>query len=197
MLISLLIALTISIEGGWESISIDNEQINSIKSYLDTNLPHLFPEIEQNGYSIKSAKMQIVNGMNLKLIIKAKKSSLVFKITLFVDNKSKVQITKINRLIGSRPTFGGYNWQSTSSFTANDYLRLVQTIQKKVNLVISKEGTVLVYRTQVVKGMKSHIIFRDSNQNLFAAVISRNILSTSDDLVSVYQIFWREKIKIF
>ena len=177
-----------SIPGGWQSVSVDSEQIQLIKPYLDKNLPHLFPEIEQKGYQIASAKLQIVNGMNIQLIIKAN-TSLSFEITLFVDHQNKITISEIKRPLGARPTMGGFNWKNPIIFSASDLARLVNTIQKKVNLLVSKRGTVLVYRKQVVNGIKEHIIFRDSNQNIFSAIIIKKPYFLTDELISVYQIY--------
>ncbi|KAK8896153.1 hypothetical protein M9Y10_014047 [Tritrichomonas musculus] len=190
-MLALLIALSISVDpipGGWETISIDSEQIKTIKPYLDRNLPHLFPEIETNGYKIILAQMQVVNGMNLELIIMSNTGSFMFELLLFVDHDNKITITGIKRPLGVRPTFGGFNWQNPARFSNNDYLRLVRTIQKKVNLLVSKKGTVLVYRTQVVHGMRTHVIIKDSNQNVFSVITSKAFSPVSDDLVSVYQI---------
>lgn len=177
-----------TIPGGWKSIDIDSEQIQLIKPYLDRNLPHLFPEIEQKGYEIGSAKLQIVNGMNIQLFIKTS-TSLNFEITLFVDQQNKITISEIKRPIGTRPTMGGFNWINPISFPQHDFARLINTIQKKVNLLVTKQGTVLVYRKQVVHGLKEHIIFRDANQNIFSAIIIRRPYSLTDDLISVYQIY--------
>ena len=177
-----------SIPGGWQTISVDSEQIQLIKPYLDRNLPHLFPEIDEKGYQIASAKLQIVNGMNIQLIIKTS-TSLSFGITLFVDHQNKITIDEIKRPLGTRPTMGGFNWRNPLLFSANDLARLVNTIQKKVNLLVSKRGTVLVYRKQVVNGIKEHIIFRDSNQNIFSAIIIKKPYFLTDELISVYQIY--------
>lgn len=177
-----------SIPGGWQSIPIDSEQVKFIKPYLDRNLPHLFPEIEQKGYKIASAKYQIVDGMNIRVLINTS-TSLSFEITLYVDHQNKITISEIKRPLETRPTMGGFNWINSISFSANDFARLIDTIQKKVNLLVSKKGTVLVYRKQVVNGIKEHIIFRDSNQNIFSAVIIRKPYSLTDELISVYQIY--------
>ena len=177
-----------SIPGGWQSISVDSEQVQLIKPYLDRNLPHLFPEIEQKGYQIASAKLQVVNGMNIQLIIKSSKS-FSFEITLYVDHQNKITIDEIKRPLGTIPTMGWFNWRNPLLFSANDLARLVNTIQKKVNLLVSKRGTVLVYRKQVVNGIKEHIIFRDSNQNIFSAVIIRRPYTLTDELISAYQIY--------
>ena len=185
---AILIALSISISGGWQTIPVDSEQVKRVIPYLDRNLPLLFPEIKQGKYTIASAELQIVEGINLQLIIKDQGSPLLFQLSLYVDLKNKTTITEITRPLGSRPTVGGFNWQSTARFSQNDYLRLIRTIQRKVNLLISKKGTVLVYRIQVVNGMNIHVIIKDSNQNVFSVIASKRLHGASDELISVHQI---------
>ena len=154
-----------SIPGGWKSIPIDSEQVQLIRPYLDRNLPLLFPEIGQNGYEITFAKLQIVNGMFIQLTINTTTISS-FELTLFVDQQNKITISEIERPSKTRPIMGGFKWVSPMLFSANGVSRLARTIQKKMNLLVSKRGTVLVYRKQVVNGIKEHIFFRDSNQNI-------------------------------
>ena len=50
-----LVALCISadvVTGGWQTISVDSEQVKAVRNYLDRNVPHLFPETQNGGYSI-------------------------------------------------------------------------------------------------------------------------------------------------
>ncbi|KAK8900615.1 hypothetical protein M9Y10_002944 [Tritrichomonas musculus] len=186
-----LIALCISgnLEGGWQIIAVDSDQVKHVKGYLDRNLPHLFPEIANGEYVIASAKMQIVAGMKLKLNIKATSSPLLFQLTLYINPQQKITLEEITRPIGSRPILGGYTWQNPSHFTAKDLSNVVQLIQRKLNLLLQREGEVLVYRTKVEKGLKTHVIFRDSKQNVVSAVTLRSPNGKSEELVSANQIF--------
>lgn len=84
---------------------------------------------------------------------------------------------------------GGFKWVSSMLFSSNDLYRLAKTIQKKMNLLVSKSGTVLVYRKQVVNGIKEHVIFMDSNHNIFSAIIIRKPYCLTDELISAYPIY--------
>lgn len=186
------IALCISadvVTGGWQSIAVDSEQVKALKTYLDRNIPHLFPEITNGGYVITSAKMQIVAGMNLQLMIKATSSPLLFQITLYVNPQQKVKLVDIKRPVGAKPVLGGYAWQNPEHFTAEQLSHTVQLIQRKVNLLLQKPKNVLVYRTKVEKGLKTHVVFRDSNENVFSAITIRDPNANSEDLVLANQIF--------
>lgn len=174
--------------GGWKSIPIDSEQVTLIRPYLDRNLPLLFPEIGQKGYEITFAKLQIVNGMFIQLTINTS-TILCFDLTLFVDQQNKITISEIQPLSKAKPIMGGFKWVSSMLFSSNDLYRLAKTIQKKMNLLVSKSGTVLVYRKQVVNGIKEHVIFMDSNHNIFSAIIIRKPYCLTDELVSAYQIY--------
>ena len=182
----LLVALCISedpISGGWQTISANSEQLKPVKSFLDRNLHHLFPEMKEKYYSIKLAKIQIVNGMNVKLVIKSKPAHLLFEISLFVDHEQKVTITDIIKLPSARPTIGGFNWENPERLTAQNLDHLVDLIQTKVNLLIKKPCTAILYRKQLVNGVKTHFVFRDANQNLFSAVIVTNANEEKVELV--------------
>lgn len=191
-MLAILITLCVSanpIEGGWETIPVNSEQVKTVKPYLDRNLPHLFPEITEGHYKIASAKLQIVNGMNLKLIIKQKLTPLKFEISLYVDHENKITLNDITHFLGTRPTIGGFNWEDPTSIKQEDLDNLIVTIQKKVNLLVKTPGKVIVYRKQVVNGLKKHVIFRDANQNIFSVLTIRKPNDKTDDLISVYQIY--------
>lgn len=191
-MLAILIALCLSednIVGGWQTIPVDHERVQNVKQYLDRNMPHLFPEIANGGYVVASAKMQIVSGYNLKLSIKANSSPLMFELSLYINVQNKVALQGITRPVGSKPILGGYSWQNPSHFTAQDLAHTVSLIQRKVNLLLKSQGEVMVYRTKVEKGLKTHVVFRDTNKNIFSAVTIKDPNSNSEDLVMANQIF--------
>lgn len=178
-----------SIAGGWESIPINDSSLKIVEPWLLRNIPLLFPEIGSNSFEIVSAKTQIVSGRNFELNIKSKSVALLFKIRLYVNLTDYVRIEMIQRPIGSRPLFGGYRWQKPERFTNTQLLSFIRTIQEQSNLLVGQPGSVLMYRTKIVKGLITHVVFRDSNDKVFSTVMLRNPLSNRLQLVSVYQIF--------
>ena len=133
--------------------------------------------------------MQVVAGMNLQLTIKAASSPLLFQIHLYVNLKQEITLQDITRPVGAKPILGGYAWQNPEHFTAEELSHTVQLIQRKVNLLLKPQGKVLVYRTKVENGLKTHVIFRDSASNVFSAVTIKSPNSNSEDLVQANQIF--------
>lgn len=189
---AVLIALCISnnpIPGGWEPISVDSEQVKNVIPYLDRNLHHLFPEINEKEYKIISAQMQIVDGMNLDLVIMPKTGPFMVELLLYIDHENKITITEIKHPFSTRPTVGGFNWQNPAHFSPNDFLRLVRTIKRHISLHVAQKGTVLAYRLQVVNGLRTHVIIKDSNQNIFSVITSKRLSPVYDDFVSAYPIY--------
>lgn len=186
-----LVTLSISIgdvEGGWISVPVDSENVKAVKPYLDRNIPHLFPEFENGQYVIEDAKQQIVAGINLQLTIKSPSSTFAFVITLYVNLQKQIEIKEINKPFGAKPMPGAYMWQNPSHFTSSDLYHAVQLIQSKIDMLIQKSGNVLVYRTKVVNGLNTHIIFRDSMNTVCSAVFFKNTENNTEQFISAHQI---------
>lgn len=191
-MLQLFITLCISaemIDGGWVNIPIDSEKVQHVKPYLDSNIPHLFPELENGGYSIISAKSQIVAGVNLKLTIKASSSPLSFELTLYINLEDKISITDIKKSIDAKPIIGGYMWQNPSHFTPDDLSHAVKLIRSHIDLLIKDEGTIIVYRTKIQKGLTTHIIFRDSMNTICSAVFYIDTDTKEEKFISAFNIY--------
>lgn len=185
----LALCLSANVEGGWQTVAVDSEQVKFVQTYLDRNIPHLFPETANGGYVIASAKMQIVAGRKLQLTIKANNSPLMFQITLYINLQQKITLEDITRPVGAKPVLGGYAWQNPEHYTSEQLASTVKLIQRKVNLLLKSPSKVLVYRTKVEKGLKTHVIFRDNADHVFSAVTIRSPNANSEDLVQANQIF--------
>lgn len=176
--------------GEWSQIPVDHEIVKSVKSYLDTNIPHLFPEYEKAQYNIESAKLQsVANGDNLELTIISSSTPLVFVISLYIGKDKTIQLNDISKPAGSKPILGGFMWQNAAHFTPSDLTDAVKLIQRHVNLLIQSEGKVLVYRTKNEKGLKTHLIFKDNLNNVCSAVFFNNVANFSEEFISAYLIF--------
>lgn len=167
--------LTSQIEGGWESISVHSKEVNSVRSYLQKNIPILFPELENYEYLIESAKLQIVAGMNLQLNIQIMKPQFSFIITLYINPQKQITILDISPVNTARPILGEYVWHKVTNEINENLLKFVQ-------------GKIIVYRTKIERGVKIHVIFRDENQDIYSAVFARNHKTQKDELVFIYKI---------
>ena len=175
-----------SIVGGWSTADVSGEQVNFVRPFLDRNIKVLFPDITNGIYEISSAKIQIVAGFNLKMTIKAPQGGLVFTITLYVNPQQKVSITSIERAIGTRPILGGYKWQNVEHFSGDQLQQLIRLIRATTNTLIGAEKALpLVYRTHIENGLKSHVIFKDSNNAVFSAVYYQPANGDREQLISV------------
>lgn len=170
-----LFILTQQIEGGWESISVQSKEVNSVRKYLQDNIQILFPEIENSDFIIESAQVQIVAGMNLQLHIKTIKPQISFIITLYVDLQRNITIIDIEKDKNTRPMLGQYIWHDVSPI-------INQTLQ---NLV---QGNIIVYRTKIERGMKTHIIFRDPEEKVYSAIFAINPKTKNEELIFIYEI---------
>lgn len=178
-----------SIEGGWNPIPVDSEDVKVVKPYLDTNVPHLFPEYENAKYTILSARLQIVSGKNIELTIGSSSTPLVFVITLYVDLNKIIQLKDVHKPIGAKPILGGYMWQNPSHLSKSDLANAVKLVQTNSGLIIQEDSQVLVYRTKNEKGLKTHIIFRDERNTICSAVFFKNFENKTEQFISAHQIY--------
>lgn len=163
------------IDGGWETISVQSKEVNYVRNYLYENIQILFPEIEDNDYIIESAKHQIVAGMNLQLLIKTTRPRLSFVITLHINPQGKIAIKNISKGENARPVFGGYVWHDVSHISNPNIRKLVQ-------------GTIIVYRTKIERGLRIHVIYRTPEQKIYSAVFATNLQTKNEELVYIYEI---------
>ena len=187
---SFIIAISSSRLGGWQTVPVDHSAIQAQSEYLKRNIPHLFPELENGLYEIASAKIQVVKGLNIQLIIKGTSTRLLVEMTLHIDLDQKTTISRIKRAMGSKPILGGWRWQNPKQFTASQLANTMELILKKANILMKTgSGEVLVYRTKMEDGIKTHVVFEDAHHNLFSAITTKDPQSKAEDLVKVYQIF--------
>lgn len=170
-----LFILTHQIEGGWKPISVQSKEVNSVRKYFQDNIQILFPEVENSDFIIELAQIQIVAGMNLRLHIKTIKPQISFIITLYVNPERNITIKDIEKDKNTRPMFGQYIWHDVSPI-------INQTLQ---NLV---QGNIIVYRTKIERGMKTHIIFRDPEEKVYSAIFTINPKTKNEELIFIYEI---------
>ncbi|OHS94301.1 hypothetical protein TRFO_39491 [Tritrichomonas foetus] len=147
-------------------------------------MQHLFPEAANHEFEIASAKIQIVNGYNLQLIIKVE-PTLIFKMTMYVPRDLKVRITSVERPIGTRPMLGAYRWQNPDNFSDNQMNEMINLIQKQNNVLVTAPK-VMAYRTKIVNGLKQHVILTDS----LGKVMSAEMILPSGELHSTLESFY-------
>jgi hypothetical protein len=168
-LLILAVSLVSCTVGSYTRIKLTDEHLTSVLPYLDRVIPLMFPEA-QGPPTIQRAEMQIVAGYNLRLHITIGRRTAAV-VVIYVNPR---QVAKLTSIQPDPDTVlpGGWHWHDVTNLDQDAVDGVVREIGPYgFTGTLSK---VLAFRTQVVAGLNTHIIFTDQDGNLHAALVYQN-----------------------
>lgn len=172
-MLAVLMMSASSIPGGWKEVDQDSEFVQNVLPYVHRNYMKILPEYRKRNTLcvFKKAMVQIVNGYNIQLLSALGKDEI--KIDLHVSPQQKITLRNFAHLPANDITeqVGGWKIQDPSyspelvGLCINQY-----NAAKGINAVADK---IILVRTQVVAGIKVHVVFLDHEGNTHSTIVYR------------------------
>jgi hypothetical protein len=168
-MIAFLVTVSLAADdGGYKPIAVTDPLVAPAQAYLNRVFPNLFPDAK-GGPTIESAEVQVVHGSNLRLNVSAQR---LIALTTVLYLKSDADPPKIVSIVGRQVATvpSGWQWQDVASVSA-ERLKEIKTVLSGNGGFTGEVLEFIAIRSQIVAGQNWHVIFRDTAEVLWAAVV--------------------------
>lgn len=165
-----------SLLGGWKEVDFDSEFVQTVLPYVHKNYLKILPEYKRRNTlcAFKSAQVQIVNGYNIKIV-----NALGFDeigLELHVSPQKEITVRNFEHRISSNkeqiPLAGG--WKTQKLDYAPELVQQCIAQYNSVKGINALPEKILLIRTQVVAGIKVHVVFIDQAGKTHSTIVIRN-----------------------